>query len=189
MVHPRAGGLHPADARVEGRHRQGAHRHGQDLCLRHPHHRAHRARQRGDRGRHLSADARARHADHGGAARPLRLSSGRAHRVPVRRRAHRQADRRAQKAPADRRGDAGPPERPHEAPHRQARQRQDRRARRGRPHARHGLYPRCDAHSGQAGFPPQPRHVFRDDLARGHGHQLDVPARPRGDHRAGQGGE
>jgi len=50
------------------------------------------------------------------------------------------------------------------------------RARRGRPHARHGLYPRCDAHSGQAGFPPQPRHVLRDDLARGHGHQLDVPA-------------
>ena len=28
-----------------------------------------------------------------------------------------------------------------------------------------------------------------DKLARGHGHQLDVPARPRGDHRAGQGGE
>jgi len=46
--------------------------------------------------------------------------------VPVRRRAHRQADRRAQKAPADRRRDAGPPERPHEAPHRQARQRQER---------------------------------------------------------------
>ncbi len=88
-----------ADARVEGRDRQGAHRHGQDLCLRHPHHRAHRARQRGDRGCHLSADARARHADHGGTARPLRLSSGRAHRVPVRRCTHRPSDRRAEKAP------------------------------------------------------------------------------------------
>ena len=95
------------------------------------------------------ADARAR-----GAGRGIVPDLRQAHQAALdrrlRRRRHQGAARDRARRRRDPRRHARPPARPHRAQERLSRAGRDLRARRSRPHARHGLHPRHQAHHGAA---------------------------------------
>ena len=181
---PGPGGGHPLLHGVEGRDREGPHRNGQDLCLRHPYGRARRSP--GDPGHRPGAGPHpgAGHPDPGRAAGPVRVQGGGAHRVSLRRAAHRQTDPPAEKGPPDRGGHPRAPDGPCEAAHRPAGQGGDGGAGRGRPHAGHGLCPGCDPHPGPDAQTEEPGHVLRHHFPGSDGYLLGVPAGPGRDHGA-----
>ena len=130
------------------------------------------------------ADARARGAGRGERPRLRQVRPAPEH-ADLRRRADGPADRGAAARRRDPGRDAGSPPRSRAAAHAQPLAGRDLRARRGRPHARHGVHPRREAHRGAA-------HLAQAEPAvLGHAHRRDpyareiVPARPdRGAGRA-----
>ena len=91
------------------------------------------------------------------ASRPTASHVGPALDHRLRRRAHGPAGEGPARWRRDRGGHAGPPPRPRRQPHAQPRPGRGARARRGRPHARHGLHRRHPTHPGPApGQAPDP---------------------------------
>ncbi len=128
------------------------------------------------------ADARAR--DPGrGSDQGIRQVHRPALHLRVRRRRHQAAAADRPRGRRDPRRHAGPPARPHRAEEREPVAGRDLRARRGRPHARHGLHPRHQAdHGAAAGHreAPEPA-LLRDVLHRDQAARRPAPERAGAD--------